>query len=82
MWISKKEIERLSEYVKGYSDTNEEIDIRDNFIEFQELRDKCKYKDCMHYNDDHCAIKENVENGNIIKSRYENYIKFITRVIR
>ena len=35
-------------------------DIRDNFIEFQELRDKCKYKDCMHYNDDHCAIKENV----------------------
>ena len=30
MWISKKEIERLSEYVKGYSDTNEEIDIRDN----------------------------------------------------
>ena len=57
-------------------------DIRDNFIEFQELRDKCKYKDCMHYNDDHCAIKENVENGNIIKSRYENYIKFITRVIR
>ena len=57
-------------------------DIRDNFLEFQELRDKCKYKDCMHYNDDHCAIKENVENGNIIKSRYENYIKFITRVIR
>lgn len=57
-------------------------DIRDNFLEFQELRDKCKYKDCMHYNDDHCAIKENVENGNIIKSRYENYIKFITRVIK
>lgn len=57
-------------------------DIRDNFLEFQELRDKCKYKDCMHYNDDHCAIKENVDSGNIIKSRYENYIKFITRVIK
>lgn len=57
-------------------------DIRDNFIEFQELRDKCKYKDCMHYHDDKCKIKEEVENGNIIKSRYDNYIKFITRVER
>jgi ribosome biogenesis GTPase len=53
-------------------------DIRDNFIEFQELRDKCKYKDCMHFHDDGCKIKEEVKNGNIIESRYKNYIKFIT----
>ena len=53
-------------------------DIRDNFIEFQELRDECKYKDCMHYHDDKCKIKEEVQKGNIIKSRYKNYIKFIT----
>ena len=53
-------------------------DIRDNFIEFQELRDNCKYKDCMHFNDDKCFIKNEVQNGNIMQSRYENYIKFIT----
>lgn len=53
-------------------------DIRDNFIEFQELRDNCKYKDCMHYHDDGCQIKKEVEEGNILKSRYDNYIKFIT----
>ena len=53
-------------------------DIRDNFIEFQELRDNCKYKDCMHYHDDGCQIKKEVLNGNILKSRYDNYIKFIT----
>lgn len=53
-------------------------DIRDNFVEFQELRDECKYKDCMHYNDDGCKIKEEVLNKNILHSRYENYIKFIT----
>lgn len=52
-------------------------DIRDNFIEFQELRDGCKYKDCMHIKDDKCAIKEAVENGEILKTRYENYLKFI-----
>jgi ribosome biogenesis GTPase len=53
-------------------------DIRDNFIEFQELRDNCKYKDCMHYHDDGCQIKKEVLNGNILQSRYDNYIKFIT----
>ena len=53
-------------------------DIRDNFIEFQELRDNCKYKDCMHYHDDGCQIKKEVLDGNILKSRNDNYIKFIT----
>lgn len=53
-------------------------DIRDNFIEFQELRDNCKYKDCMHYHDDGCQIKKEVLDGNILQSRYDNYIKFIT----
>lgn len=55
--------------------TKEEI--RDNFIEFNEYKDYCEYKDCMHINEQKCAVKENVENGNILKSRYENYIKFI-----
>ena len=53
-------------------------DIRDNFVEFQELRDNCKYKDCMHYHDDGCMIKKEVEDQNILQSRYDNYIKFIT----
>lgn len=52
-------------------------DIRDNFIEFQALRDECKYKDCMHIKDDNCAIKEAVKEGKILHTRYDNYIKFI-----
>ena len=54
-------------------------DIRDNFIEFNEYRHECEYKDCMHTNEKNCKIKEEVENGNILKSRYENYLKFIAR---
>ena len=57
--------------------TNE--DIRDNFIEFNEYRHECKYKDCMHTNEKTCKIKEELEKGNILKTRYENYLKFITR---
>ena len=53
-------------------------DIRDNFIEFNLYRDDCKYKDCMHVKEslDECAIKRELDK-NILKSRYENYLKFI-----
>ena len=52
-------------------------DIRDNFIEFQENRHLCKYKDCMHIKEDNCEIKRMVLNEEILESRYENYLKFI-----
>ena len=52
-------------------------DIRDNFIEFNEYKDKCKYRDCMHVNEDDCEIKRRVSNSEILKSRYDNYVKFI-----
>jgi len=54
-------------------------DIRDNFIEFNEYKDKCKYKDCMHNLEDVCEIKNKVNDNTILKSRYENYLKFIRR---
>ena len=56
--------------------TNE--DIRDNFIEFNEYRDKCEYKDCMHISEEDCEIKRQL-NNNIEISRYENYLKFLKR---
>ncbi len=52
-------------------------DIRDNFIEFNEYKYECKYRDCMHVNEDDCEIKRKVKENIIIKSRYENYVKFI-----
>lgn len=53
------------------------LDIRDNFKDFNLYRDACKYKDCLHDLEDHCMIKEKVEEGSILKDRYTNYLKFI-----
>lgn len=53
-------------------------DIRDNFIEFNDYREDCKYKDCMHNKEDECAIKSEIDK-NILKSRYENYLNFINK---
>lgn len=54
-------------------------DIRDQFVEFNQYRHLCKYKDCMHRKEQHCMIKEKVEDGTILKSRYENYLNFIEK---
>ena len=55
-------------------------DIRDNFIEFNEYKDNCKFRDCMHKNENICEIKNKVEEKEIIESRYENYLNFIGRI--
>jgi ribosome biogenesis GTPase / thiamine phosphate phosphatase len=54
-------------------------DIRDNFIEFNLYRDNCKYRDCMHHNETECAIKDKLKEKVILESRYQNYIKFISK---
>ena len=48
--------------------------IRDSFVEFN--RFNCPYKDCMHINEKECIIKNN---KNILRSRYDNYKKFIEK---
>ncbi|MDO4975246.1 MAG: ribosome small subunit-dependent GTPase A, partial [Alphaproteobacteria bacterium] len=53
--------------------------IRDNFTEFNKYRYGCKYKDCMHNKEDECEIKNKVNEKIILKSRYDNYINFITK---
>ena len=55
-------------------------DIKDNFIEFYENQDKCKYKDCMHIKEDGCYIKEMLKEKTILDSRYDNYKKFIEQI--
>lgn len=58
----------------SFDDLDKE-DIRDTFIEFKNY--PCLYKDCMHINEYECEVKKNVNNGNIMESRYINYQKFI-----
>ena len=54
-------------------------DIRDSFIEFDNYKAKCKYKDCMHDKEINCAVKNKVKEKKILSTRYNNYLKFIKR---
>jgi len=48
--------------------------LRRYFIEFESLKDYCKFQTCAHINEPNCAVKEALENGEIAISRYNNYV--------
>ena len=48
--------------------------LKDYFPEFNDI--SCKFKDCQHDKETNCLVKKMVEDGIILKSRYDNYIKF------
>ena len=50
--------------------------LKNGFIEFQNY--ECRFKDCKHYKEIDCGIKEEVGKS-ILPSRYENYINFLER---
>ena len=52
------------------------ISVRFAFPEFP--NDECKFNDCKHLNEKGCRVKELVENGSILESRYENYRKMVS----
>lgn len=53
----------------------EDIDkIKDSFIEFN---NNCLFKDCKHIKEQGCNVIDRVNNNIILKSRYDNYIRFI-----
>lgn len=50
--------------------------IKDTFLEFNNMN--CMYTDCMHQKEDNCMVKHEVNLGNILKSRYDNYLKILS----
>ena len=57
-------------------------EIQDYFPEFNEYKNRCKYKDCLHYNEPttSCIIKQKVQEGLINKKRYESYLRIISDI--
>lgn len=52
-------------------------EINEGFIEFGY---NCKYNTCLHTNSNGCDVIKRVNEGKILKSRYDNYIKLIKEV--
>lgn len=69
----------------GFSSLNvefieEDIELRDYFREIKRYGEKCRFISCLHSNEPDCAVKEQVEKGNISKERYANYLLFLEEI--
>ena len=64
--------------IKGFGvvDMDKE-EVGDYFPEFFELKQNCKFNNCLHLKEPKCAIKEALENDEIAYSRYRSYLNIL-----
>lgn len=58
----------------------EKDELRDTFIEMESVAHECKFRGCIHLKEPGCAVKEKVETGEILQSRYTNYLQFLQEI--
>ncbi|WP_139959938.1 ribosome small subunit-dependent GTPase A [Flavicella sediminum] len=64
--------------IKGFGMVDfEKEEIAGLFPEFFELKQDCKFHNCMHIDEPKCAIKAGLENDTIAPSRYFSYVQII-----
>ena len=64
--------------IKGFGIVDmEKEEIGDYFPEFFELKQDCKFNNCIHVDEPKCAVKDSLETGDIAWSRYNSYLQMI-----
>lgn len=60
----------------GIVDMNPQ-EVGDYFPEFFRLKEQCKFNNCLHREEPHCAVKEALDNDKISWSRYKSYVQIL-----
>jgi ribosome biogenesis GTPase / thiamine phosphate phosphatase len=55
-------------------------DVGHFFKEFEEFINECKFNTCTHHHEPGCSVIEAVENGKIIRERYDSYLRILETV--
>ena len=64
--------------IKGFGMVDmEPEEVSGYFPEFFELQSECKFNNCKHKEEPHCAIKAALEEGTIAWSRYKSYLQIL-----
>lgn len=57
-----------------YMQDFEKEDLKGYFVEFKEYEPYCRFQGCMHIHEPGCGVKSALEDGEISRVRYENYV--------
>lgn len=58
-----------------YIENMEEQELKDYFPEFRRYEGRCRFQGCRHIHEPGCAVKEALENNEISRLRYEDYLE-------
>lgn len=65
--------------IKGFGIVDmEKEEIGDYFPEFFSLKGECKFNNCLHLDEPHCAVKKALENKEVAWSRYRSYVQMLS----
>jgi len=68
----------------GFSSLDYEItnveDLNKAFPKLRHLSCSCKFRSCTHTHEPSCAVKDALEAGELWKSRYDNYLQFLSEI--
>ncbi len=64
--------------IKGFGvvDMDKE-EVGDYFPEFFKLKQDCKFNNCLHVKEPHCAVKKALDNDEVAFSRYRSYLQIL-----
>ena len=65
--------------ISGVSVSSNDNLQQDNFDDFMELAENCRYSDCRHNNEPGCAVLNAVENGDVDLARYKSFIQMLKK---
>ncbi len=64
--------------IKGFGVVEmEKEELGNYFPEFFAVKQECKFNNCLHIEEPHCAVKDGLEDGEIAWSRYKSYLQII-----
>ncbi len=64
--------------IKGFGIVDmEKEEITHYFPEFFKLKSNCKFNNCLHKDEPHCAVKKALKNDEVAWSRYNSYLKIL-----
>lgn len=58
----------------------EVVEVANAYHDFKKLSKTCKFRGCLHDSEPNCAVKKAVDEGDISKERYENYLTYLQEV--
>ncbi|WP_412988141.1 ribosome small subunit-dependent GTPase A [Pediococcus siamensis] len=55
-------------------------ELKNLFPEISRTSRHCRFRECLHINEPDCAVKTAVQTGDIMQSRYDNYVQFFNLI--